>query len=507
MVNMDSSTTTKVSKRVARKINHYLNKERVESEYDPSGNGLHTTNPLMAKYELAYLVTTEDKNLKSLQKEKDQSSDSQMLVLPCLVPSAQCKSHVRKSDAKRVTVAAREIINSLPVKEIDMIRRYRPSCRATDTIENGKVSQMSRSVHAMLNTKEAVDFAVKHDKKTQRMRSKSAHQLRRSSITSADGMQSSRSSNYQHKMDSSVKLRKKKLRQRYTELPFGPGNSSHIATWLSEQRMKDIKAMKNKEKQKKRAEKEAEIEKERRDKEEITTAMESLQIDVAKSNDKDEKNNANHIEESNENGRKGRSKNRKHEKHKDKKRKEKVGDNFSSCSSRTNPEDELDDVKHLQEKSEFGCNSRHDAEESSGGKVDPKHENDKCDINQESTDTKCELVKEPITETVHDVEPMKVALEDTDSHNKTQGPDESIVNASEKEKDHKEENIEKEKDHKKGNIETKHMPMKASYKDSEKDENRSIDTNVDRSKGESGQASVKTVEYARTESMVSLPRS
>ncbi|XP_071959947.1 uncharacterized protein [Antedon mediterranea] len=277
MVNMDSSTT-KVSKSVARKINHYLNKERVESEYDPSGKGIHTTNPLMANYELAYLVTTEDEKTKSLlgSDDKDQCSEGEMLVLPCLVPSAQCKRHVRRSDAKRVTSAAHQVISTIPVKEIDMIRRYRPSCRTADTLEMGKVSQMSRSVHAMLNTKQAVDFAVKRDKKTKKLRAKSAYQPRRLFHETSDGKLSGRSDQRKRTISSA---KPKKLKQKYTELPFGPGNSSHIASWLSEQKEKEKKAIKKKEKQRKRAEKEAMLEKERRDKEEIVTAMGSLQTD------------------------------------------------------------------------------------------------------------------------------------------------------------------------------------------------------------------------------------
>ncbi|XP_030845864.1 uncharacterized protein LOC105438434 [Strongylocentrotus purpuratus] len=165
----------KVSKRITRKLERYLNRERVEQRFDTSGQGLTSTHPLVVKLELAYLIANEDEKRKDGEKQGAESSQddskkkgekaSHHGSMPRIRSLPQKKTRVQMSEIERLAKTAQSALKSIDADKISTVYRFRQQMIPYEVRHQGKVKQVSTSVHAMLNAEEAWRYRKENDER------------------------------------------------------------------------------------------------------------------------------------------------------------------------------------------------------------------------------------------------------------------------------------------------------------------------------------------------------
>lgn len=166
----------KVSKRITRKLERYLNRERVEQRFDASGQGLYRTHPLVVKLELAYLIASEDQkkqNEKKQSKEDGNPGDgkpqadkpSDQVTMPKVRSLPQKKTRVQMSEVDRLAKTANTTLKTIDANKISTVYRFRQQMVPYQMKHQGKVKQVSTNVHAMLNAEEAWRYRRENDER------------------------------------------------------------------------------------------------------------------------------------------------------------------------------------------------------------------------------------------------------------------------------------------------------------------------------------------------------
>ncbi|XP_033639742.1 glutamic acid-rich protein-like isoform X2 [Asterias rubens] len=158
----------------------YFNRQRVENEFDSSGKGIHTTTPLVVQLELSYLQAAEQqwkakkkvtrqKNLdtkqdkKETQKSRDGDKSNETELSPRIKKNSKLKSRVKGSEIERITKNAQTTMSQVSVNRIHSVHRYRPHLTRKDYVDLGKVAHVSPHVNAILNTEYAWKNAEDND--------------------------------------------------------------------------------------------------------------------------------------------------------------------------------------------------------------------------------------------------------------------------------------------------------------------------------------------------------
>ncbi|XP_063964678.1 uncharacterized protein LOC129275036 [Lytechinus pictus] len=165
----------KVSKRITRELERYLNRERVQQRFDPSGQGLARTHPLVVNLELAYLIASEDEKRKEREKRgaespRDEGKKNKEILLeqdamPRIKPLPKKKIRAQASEIERLAITAQSTLKSIDADKISTVYRFRQQMIPYEVRHRGKVKQVSTSVHAMLNAEEAWRYRKENDER------------------------------------------------------------------------------------------------------------------------------------------------------------------------------------------------------------------------------------------------------------------------------------------------------------------------------------------------------
>ncbi|XP_072179483.1 uncharacterized protein [Diadema setosum] len=175
---------TRVSKCITKKLERYLNRERVERRFDTSGQGLYRTHPLVVKLELAYLIANEDQKKceqeacqgkgdgdggsglqhSGRRRRRGRSSEDQALT-PRIQRLPQKKTRIQMSEISRLTQSAHTTLKSIDADKISTVYRFRQQMVPYDVRHQGKVKQVSTNVHAFLNAEEAWRYRRENDER------------------------------------------------------------------------------------------------------------------------------------------------------------------------------------------------------------------------------------------------------------------------------------------------------------------------------------------------------
>ncbi|XP_071497254.1 uncharacterized protein [Diadema antillarum] len=175
---------TRVSKCITKKLERYLNRERVERRFDTSGQGLYRTHPLVVKLELAYLIANEDQKKSEQEacqgkgdgdggsglqhsgrrRRRGGSSEDQALT-PRIQRLPQKKTRIQMSEITRLTQSAHTTLKSIDADKISTVYRFRQQMVPYDVRHQGKVKQVSTNVHAFLNAEEAWRYRRENDER------------------------------------------------------------------------------------------------------------------------------------------------------------------------------------------------------------------------------------------------------------------------------------------------------------------------------------------------------
>ncbi|XP_071803197.1 uncharacterized protein [Asterias amurensis] len=170
----------KVAKLVKLKLEDYFNRQRVENEFDSSGKGIHTTTPLVVQLELSYLQAAEQQwkakkkvtrqknqdtkqDKKEAQNSKDGDKSNETELSPRIKKNSKLKSRVKGSEIERITKNAETTMSQVSVNRIHSVHRYRPHLTPKDYVDLGKVAHVSPHVNAILNTEYAWKNAEDND--------------------------------------------------------------------------------------------------------------------------------------------------------------------------------------------------------------------------------------------------------------------------------------------------------------------------------------------------------
>ncbi|XP_041478358.1 inner centromere protein A-like [Lytechinus variegatus] len=164
----------KVSKRITRELERYLNRERVQHRFDPSGQGLARTHPLVVNLELAYLIASEDEKQKEREKRgaespRDEGKKNKILLeqdaMPRIKSLPKKKIRVQASEIERLAKNAQSTLKSIDADKISTVYRFRQQMIPYEVRHQGKVKQISTNVHAMLNAEEAWRYRKENDER------------------------------------------------------------------------------------------------------------------------------------------------------------------------------------------------------------------------------------------------------------------------------------------------------------------------------------------------------
>ncbi|KAJ8024828.1 hypothetical protein HOLleu_34851 [Holothuria leucospilota] len=163
---------SKVSRIVRKKLEGYFNREIIEREFDPSGAGLHTTTPLVARLEIAYM-TTVDKPFRNVHKSpskkrftnkiQEESYSRGKDLIPQTQRDTKLKGRAQTKDVLRLARSSEDALNKISVLDVINVHRYRCQGVPYEHVSKGKVPHVSHHVHAYLNSEEALRYSHEWD--------------------------------------------------------------------------------------------------------------------------------------------------------------------------------------------------------------------------------------------------------------------------------------------------------------------------------------------------------